>query len=402
MLFNPLQNTNRSHDPPPRASRVLMSAVLATTVAVAGLALGAATRSDARTAGEEGRTLDQLYSAAEAEGGRLVVYAGGDWKNQQDDTKQAFEKRFPGVKVEMVVDYSKYQDARIDNQLATGTLVPDVVQLQTLQDFERWKRQGVLLPYRPAGFGKVYDTFKDADGAWVATDVLAFGAGYNKGLVGKDAPHSVRDFADPKWKGRIASAYPNDDDATLYLYSRYVQKFGWNWLAGMARNTEFLRGSDSAGNQMADGKKAVGLGGWVTPDAGNDPSAATVGMLPNTTDPFVAWGQREAILKKAKYPAAAKLFLNWQLSKERQTSDAWSVRTDIAPPTGLKRIWQYKNAALDGFPAFMRDRAAAERLRQQMTLYIGEVQGPPTPGRLGTHPARPLNGPSPQRRDSTH
>lgn len=387
MLFNPL---TRSASRPRRQSlpRVLLSTVVAMGVAGTGLALGAA-RSDAGTGGEETRSLDQLYARAKAEGGKLVVYAGGDWKDQQDDTKNAFEERFPGVEVEMVVDYSKYQDARVDNQLATDTLVPDVVQLQTLQDFERWKREGVLLPYKPAGFGKVHDKFKDKDGAWVATDVLAFGAAYNKDLVGKDAPRGVRELADPKWKGRIASAYPNDDDATLYLYSRYVRKFGWEWLDGMARNTEFLRGSDSAGNRMAEGKKAVGLGGWVTPDAGNDPEATTVGMLPRTDDPFVAWGQREAILKDARHPAAAKLFLNWQLSKERQTSDGWSVRTDVAAPTGLKKVWQYENSGIDGFPAFMRDRAAAERLRQQMTVYIGEVKGAPTPGHLGPHPGGP-------------
>jgi ABC-type Fe3+ transport system substrate-binding protein len=207
--------------------------------------------------------------------------------------------------------------------------------------------------YKPAGFGKVYGKFKDTDGAWIATDILAFGAAHHKELAGTDAPGSVRNVAEPKWKGRIASAYPNDDDATLYLYGRYVKAFGGGWLAGMARNTEFLRGSDSAGNRMADGKTAVGLGGWVTPDAGNDPTAETVGMLPRTADPFVAWGQREAILAKAKHPAAAKLFLNWQRSTERQTSDGWSVRTDVAPPAGLKRVSQYANADIDGFPAFM-------------------------------------------------
>lgn len=89
---------------------------------------------------------------------------------------------------------------------------------------------------------------------------------------------------------------------------------------------------------------------------------------------------------RSAQPAAAKLFLNWQLSKERQTGDGWSVRTDVAPPTGLKRVWQYRDADIDGFPAFMRNRAEAERTRQQMTVYIGEVEGAPTPGRLGTHP----------------
>ncbi|MEE1761645.1 hypothetical protein [Streptomyces sp. SP18BB07] len=113
-----------------------------------------------------------------------------------------------------------------------------------------------------------------------------------------------------------------------------MKRFGWTWLKGMARNTEFLRGSDSAGNRMAAGEKAIGLGGWVTPDVGNDPEAETVGMLPRTDDPFVAWGQREAIMRDARHPATAK----------------------------------------------------AERTRRQMTLYIGEV-GCPDAGPPG-HPPR--------------
>lgn len=45
------------------------------------------------------------------------------------------------MKLNVIVDYSKFHDARIDNQLATNTLVPDVVQLQTLQDYPRWKKK---------------------------------------------------------------------------------------------------------------------------------------------------------------------------------------------------------------------------------------------------------------------
>nr|WP_324606163.1 hypothetical protein [Streptomyces griseus] len=77
------------------------------------------------------------------------------------------------------MDYSKFHDARIDNQLATGTLVPDVVQLQTLQDFPRWKREGALLPYKPAGFSRVHPAFKDPDGAWTGIFVDAFSTVYN-------------------------------------------------------------------------------------------------------------------------------------------------------------------------------------------------------------------------------
>jgi hypothetical protein len=92
--------------------------------------------------GEETKTLQQLYRQALAEGGELTVYAGGDTATQQDGNKAAFEKAFPGVTLNIVVDYSKFHDARIDNQLATGTLVPDVVQLQTLQDSHAGSSKG--------------------------------------------------------------------------------------------------------------------------------------------------------------------------------------------------------------------------------------------------------------------
>jgi hypothetical protein len=131
---------------------------------------------------EEAKSLDSLYADARHEGGKLVIYAGGDTADQQDAAKQAFLSQFPDIDLTLIVDYSKYHDVRIDNQLATGTLVPDVMQLQTTQDFTRWKEAGVLRLYKPSGFSKVYPGFKDPDGAWVAIAVYAFGYMYDDAL----------------------------------------------------------------------------------------------------------------------------------------------------------------------------------------------------------------------------
>lgn len=234
---------------------------LLTTGAGAALGLGAlgaapapAAASSAPTAprrasgAEETRSLDELYRAALAEGGKLVIYAGGDTPTQQDGTKAAFLKAFPGIDLTLVVDYSKYHDVRVDNQFATRTLVPDVVQLQTLQDFERWKSQGRLLHYKPAGFSKVYDGFKDPQGAWVAIGAIAFSFMYGTAAVGSDAPRTPLDLVDAKWRGRIASSFPHDDDAVLYLYSLYVKHYGWDWVAKLAaQDVRFARGSNSPG-----------------------------------------------------------------------------------------------------------------------------------------------------------
>ncbi|WTL78910.1 ABC transporter substrate-binding protein [Streptomyces sp. NBC_01518] len=333
---------------------------------------------------EESRTLDELYRAALVDGGKLVVYAGGDTPTQQDATKAAFKKRFPAMDLTLIVDYSKYHDVRVDNQFATDTLVPDVVQLQTLQDFTRWKEEGRLLHYKAAGFSKVYDKFKDPQGAWVAIGAVGFSFLYDVAAVGADAPKSPLDLIDPKWKGKIASSYPHDDDASLYLYTLYAQRYGWDWVAALAgQDVRFARGSNSPGDAVRAGQKAIGIS-----TAGTLLSSDPVKWVVPDGHPFMAWGQRAAILKQAKNTTAAKLYLNWQLSdaQQRASFNGWSVRTDTTLPAGLKPIWEYPNANIDGFPRFMADRARVERWKQTFALYFGEVKGDPSPGWLGLHP----------------
>ncbi|MDX2547951.1 ABC transporter substrate-binding protein [Streptomyces sp. WI04-05B] len=338
------------------------------------------------TRAEETRTLDELYRAALAEGGKLVLYMGGDVDSQGNGVRSGFSARFPEIDLKVVVDYSKYHDVRIDNQFATDTLVPDVVQLQTLQDFTRWKGQGRLLHYRPAGFSKVYDGLKDPDGAWTAIAVIGFSYLYNVAAVGADAPRSPLDLIDPKWKGQIASSYPHDDDAVLYLFKLYVDHYGWDWAARFAaQDVRFARGSNSPGLAVSSGQKALGVGG-----SGSLVPSATAPTQWGVAEghPFMAWGQRAAILKQGRNTTAAKLYLNWQLSTAQQQGarNGWSVRTDVTPAGGLQPIWTYPNANLDGFPRFMADRAGIERWKQTFALYFGEVRGEPTPGSLGLHP----------------
>jgi putative oligopeptide ABC transporter, oligopeptide-binding protein len=48
-----------------------------------------------------------MYEAAQAEGGRLIVYAGGDTPDQQDYAKNGFKARFPNIDIDIIVDYSR-------------------------------------------------------------------------------------------------------------------------------------------------------------------------------------------------------------------------------------------------------------------------------------------------------
>ncbi|TMW56784.1 hypothetical protein Poli38472_006794 [Pythium oligandrum] len=264
---------------------------------------------------EETKSLDELHAEALKEGGKVVIYHGGDYDAQQASTVNAFREAYPDINLTMVVDYSKYHDVRIDNQLATDSLVPDIVALQTLQDFTRWTKKDKLLKYKPAGFSEIYEPFKDESGA----------------------------------KTR-------------------------------AQKPEFNRGSHKAGEAVSEKRKTIGV-------AGSGPWTAKT-LRGNGTD-FLVWGQRIAILKKAKRPAAANFFLNWIISKDVQNTlfASWGVspRKDVLPPSG-QHLWEADGASTPLFPKFMEDRAKVEQLKATFALYSGEVRGEPSPGQLGLHP----------------
>ncbi|MDO5658435.1 MAG: extracellular solute-binding protein [Paracoccus sp. (in: a-proteobacteria)] len=338
--------------------------------------------------GPETRTLDQIHQAALAEGGRVIVYAGGDTAGQQDGMKQAFETRFPGMVLDIIVDYSKFHEARIDNQIATDTLVPDVVQIQTLQNFPRWKADGVLEPYKPLNWEHIYEPFRDADGAYTGIFVDAFSNVVNTELLPDPStwPREARDYLRPDLKGRIVLTYPTDDDAVLFWFKQVVDQYGWGYVADLAAQEPiFVRGTQAPADMVESGEAVASF----STDGALIPWEGTVSrfVLPEH-DPFVAWPQQAAILKGARRPEGAKLYLNWLLDDETQANTwyMWSVRTDIAPPEGYKPIWDYPNGDPLAFGRFMADREEVERFRSQIGLYLGEAQGEPSPGHPGLHP----------------
>jgi hypothetical protein len=174
------------------------SFLMTMAAAPAFMAAGQALAADSETA-----ALHELYEAAIQEGGRLIVYAGGDTPQQQDDVKSSFSAQFPKIAITSVVDYSKFHDVRIDNQFATGTVIPDVVHLQTLQDFTRWKDDGRLEAFKPEGFEQIHDSFKDREGAWVGIEVLAFSFMYSAAAAADKQPKNPRDLASIDWKGKM-------------------------------------------------------------------------------------------------------------------------------------------------------------------------------------------------------
>ena len=167
----------------------------------------------------EVRTIDEIHKAALAEGGVVTMWLGGDERTDEDALKNEFEKRFPGMTLNLTTDLSKYHSGRFDEQLAAGKVYVDSIAFQTVHDFPRWDNEGALLHYAPVGFEKVYSPMKDVRAAFYGVLTVGWAGKWNTDkLPGIKAPVEWEDWLRPEFKDKLVLTYPNDDDAVLYAF----------------------------------------------------------------------------------------------------------------------------------------------------------------------------------------
>ena len=125
--------------------------------------------------------MPELYEKAKAEK-ELIIYGGGP-TSLYEVPARAFEAKYPGIKVTVHSGFSNVHDEKINQQLKTKTLDADLAILQTVQDFIRWKKEGVLARFRPPAWDAIDKSFKDKDGDYVGVFVTSVSYAYNKDLV---------------------------------------------------------------------------------------------------------------------------------------------------------------------------------------------------------------------------
>ena len=311
-----------------------------------------------------------LYEAAKKEGA-LSLFGGGPAALYTGRAAK-FEQRFPGIKVSVVGGFSNRLTKQIDDARQSGKPIADLALLQTVQDFVKWKREGVLAPFKPEDWDKISDRFKDPDGHFIGHYVVMIAYAYRPDLANVPI-RSAKDFLNPAFKGKLISTYPHDDDATLYHYTRLVDHYGWSFMDEyMKLEPKWVMGHLGVAQALEKGE-ASGSIDQIT--AMNKTSAVVV----PTDEPVTVFPQTLAIFKDAPHPNAARLYVAWYMSKEEAATvpaaGRWSTRTDVAPPQGYQPLSAYK--LNDDFTRFMtEDPAKVDVLRARFKAYTGEVKGP--------------------------
>ena len=149
---------------------------------------------------------------------------------------------------------------------------------------------------------------------------------YNTKLVNPDGIKSYWDFLDAKWKGKIVAYDPRARGSRLFSYFYYNPELGPRYLRRLLTEMDLTASRDR--RQMTDwlaaGKFAIAL--RTAPDASNLDDAKTQGLPVNWFNPGhfkeavgISGGPAHvAVVNRTPHPNAAKLFINWFLSREGQ------------------------------------------------------------------------------------
>jgi ABC-type Fe3+ transport system substrate-binding protein len=315
--------------------------------------------------------MDELYQKAKAEGS-VVFYSGGPVTPYEAFARD-FERRFPGIKVAITGGFSNVLNSRINAQLRDRKLEVDMAFFQTVQDFVAWKRQGVLLNFKPEGYEQIAPVFRDPDGAFTTVKVNQLVYAYNTGLVApQEVPKSALDFLKPRFMGKLITCYPADDDATLYVFHTIVQKYGWEYMDRyMANKPNFVQGHLGVARSVADGTSIVTFDATSTVD-GLKRAGQPIESVFSEQDATPLFTVTVGIFMDAPHPNAARLFLAWYMAKEQQGRiGVFSARVDVPPPPGLRPLSAYNTA--NQYREFVSDEKMLLELRNRFERYSGPV-----------------------------
>jgi ABC-type Fe3+ transport system substrate-binding protein len=318
------------------------------------------------------QTVDQLYALAKGEK-TLALWAAGPIAGHESAAR-AFEQRFPDIAVSVTGGFSNALNVRIEDQVRTKKVETDLVILQTIQDFIRWNGRELLLHFKPDGFDKIGARSKDGDGAWIAINANPIFYGYNTEKVAqREVPKLAIDFLRSQFKGRLISAYPADDDATLFAFTTIVQKYGWGYMAQyMKQQPKFVQGHLGVARSLGSGESLASFDTTVSSILDVQRAGGAIALSGSTDDFLPIFFSAEAILKDAPHPNAAKLYVTWLLSKDWQSrSGGYSSRSDVPPPAGLPPLSSYRLE--DRYLEFVSSEDQIADLRKRFESYTGPV-----------------------------
>jgi iron(III) transport system substrate-binding protein len=258
---------------------------------------------------------DENIVAGARKEGQLVWYT----TTSPPDSKpllDAFMKKYPFLKAQAFRTGAPELVERFIFEKRAGKYIADVIRVLDF-DVERFKRENLVARYQPPAAEKFSPAMKDPQGYWTTDDYTIKVMGFNTKLVAeKEAPKSWFDLLDSKWQSKIMI-----EILDYRLYAGWEQRLGLEQATklaeGLARQKIALRrGASQIAELLAAGESPLAQA-YVHHLEVLKAKGAPVDWI-RTFDPLVALRGAVAISANAPHPNAARLFVDFYLSKEAQ------------------------------------------------------------------------------------
>jgi iron(III) transport system substrate-binding protein len=273
---------------------------------------------------------EELIRGAKKEG--QVMF----WSSMRVDDSKAlttgFEAKYPFLKVEIVRAGGEQIVNRAIAEHMAGKTTYDVLNAFALKVLQN---RGLLQPYAAPEANHYLAGFKDAQNFWVSLYSGYNVIGYNTKLVPKnDVPKNWEDLLNPRWKGKLGM-----DDEEYFWFAGMLKYWGEDkgrkYMDSLNRQgLQFRNGHALLADLMSVGEFPVAV--VIYPDQIEQMKLKGQPVeWVKTTDPILVNLAPVAVAAKAPHPNAAKLLMNYSISKEGQEilqkARRASARHDVPP-----------------------------------------------------------------------
>lgn len=292
---------------------------------------------------------DDAVKIAEAKKeGKVVWYVSMFDIDTAEKVGQAFEKRYPGVSVEVVRATAGVIYQRVLQEAQAGVAADDVFSSTEEGHYLHFKDQKVIRPYVPVGADQVLPRFQhmDPDNCYQVASVGLMLLMRNTQQVPEDAaPKQWKDLLDPKWKDKIAFGHPAFSGYIATWVLALTDLYGWDYFDSLAKQNPLIgRSANDAIAQLNSGERLVAAGPDATTLKSKNKGNPIDIIYPSDGSVFMT--SPSAILTKAPHPHAAELFMDFFMTKDYSeilVQNGFSpLRPDVTPPKGLKALSDVK------------------------------------------------------------
>ena len=284
---------------------------------------------------------EQVVAAAKKEGKVAVnTFTGQGYAR----IFKLFSQAYPEIKLDHTNLESDAFAPRLVQERKAGIYTWDVTTIPTSTALQVMKQSGVWDPIRPvitqpearsdaSWRGGFEAGFLDRDKlSYAFTQVRSLGVFVNADQVKLDELRSVKDLLAPKWKGKIVISDPRIIGSTFWPLTVARLALGDGIMKQLLIDQEPVLSRDR--NQLSEfmvrGRYPLGIGLNIL--AIQDFQAHGVGrnikthLLPEFD--YQSAGSVVWLLNRAPHPNAAKVFINWLLSKPAQVAWAKELQTN--------------------------------------------------------------------------